>query len=284
MSNKLAPFYIKHRQHRALVKNMKSFCRQHPSRIGIGMGDGQHYSLEVLDVPAEQSEDGTLTPRKQTEIIEDLIRHIHSQGGSILSTQFASFWAKHPGHQRVTQSMTMWTLIERHPRRLSIVNVDGPVYRIEVLDAPSELREGQDHSPLQQRNETLQDLIDFIQERGGTVGLEMLDAFRGGFDDNLEAYLCENPETFMAVPSSDGGAMVSLPPHVSRAKPSGRWSKAHGSQAMSKVQQHQDLEGAEDSSACFQAVGVRVCLRCDLAPVALFPFYIYFLFVFLDIT
>lgn len=68
----------------------------------------------------------------------------------------------------------------------------------------------------------------------------------GDFNEGLEAYLHRNPETFMVVPSSDGGAMVSLTPHMARAKPSGRWSKAHGSQAMAKMKEDRDVEVAED--------------------------------------
>lgn len=44
---KLQPFYAKYPAHRALVKNMRSFCEAHPGRILISAGEGPHYSLKV---------------------------------------------------------------------------------------------------------------------------------------------------------------------------------------------------------------------------------------------
>lgn len=46
-SEKLAPFYVKYPGHRGLVKNMRSFCEQHPDRISISSGHGVHYRLQV---------------------------------------------------------------------------------------------------------------------------------------------------------------------------------------------------------------------------------------------
>ena len=46
-SEKLGPFYFNYPGHRGLVKNMRSFCEQHPDRISISSGHGDHYRLQV---------------------------------------------------------------------------------------------------------------------------------------------------------------------------------------------------------------------------------------------
>lgn len=54
---KLLPFYDGHPEHRTLLKSVglsiTGFCKQHPSRIRVGPGDGPHLRLHVL--PCEQS-------------------------------------------------------------------------------------------------------------------------------------------------------------------------------------------------------------------------------------
>lgn len=46
-SEKLQPFYAKYPTYRPLVKNMRSFCEQHPDRILLTAGEGPHYSLKI---------------------------------------------------------------------------------------------------------------------------------------------------------------------------------------------------------------------------------------------
>ena len=50
--DQLAPFYKQHPEHRTLLKSMglsiNAFCKQHPSRIWVGRGDGPHLWLHVL--------------------------------------------------------------------------------------------------------------------------------------------------------------------------------------------------------------------------------------------
>ena len=135
LSNKLGHFYMKHPQHRGLVKNMKSFCQQHPSRISIGMGDGDHYSLEVSAMPSGKSEEG-LSPQKQKEILQDLIRFINERGGSVGTEELQPFFTRHPGHRELIRPVSHFC--KQHPKQIKVGPGNKPHVRLHVLSVKPE--------------------------------------------------------------------------------------------------------------------------------------------------
>ena len=121
--------------------------------------------MKAMDLPAA----------KQEEIFRDLIRHILSQGGSILSNQLAPFYTEHPQHKGLVKNMK--SFCEQYPHSIAVRMGDGQRcdYSLEVSAMPS--GNSPDGLSAQKREEILQDLILFIKERGGSVGTEELQPF-----------------------------------------------------------------------------------------------------------
>ena len=87
-SEKLSAFYLKHPAHRNLVKNMRSFCQQHPDRIQICAQAGPHYGLRIVQL-------------KEKEVVDQLCAYIQKRGGSVSLADLEGFNAQHPACRRV---------------------------------------------------------------------------------------------------------------------------------------------------------------------------------------
>ena len=126
---------------------------------------------------------GDISSEKCEEILQDLIRHIHLQGGYIFSNELATFYAKHAGHEGLIKTMTMRKFILQYPDRLSATTIEWPIYRIDLLDTP-ELQQDSQLS-VEQSQDILQDLIHFIEGHGegGSIGAEKLGPF---YDEHPE--------------------------------------------------------------------------------------------------
>eukprot|EP00438_Fugacium_kawagutii_P003680 Skav224250 [mRNA] locus=scaffold939:1551211:1563644:- [translate_table: standard] len=82
-SERLQPFYAKYPSHRALVKNMRSFCEQHPDRILITAGEGPHYSLKV-------------SVWKDEDVLGLLRSFMEKCGGAVALSDLADFSFRQP--------------------------------------------------------------------------------------------------------------------------------------------------------------------------------------------
>ena len=82
-SEKLSAFYAKHPAHRSLVKNMRSFCEQHPDRISIRATEGCHYSLKIA-------------VWKEDKVVDLLRTFMQKRNGTVTLADLEGFSTRHP--------------------------------------------------------------------------------------------------------------------------------------------------------------------------------------------
>lgn len=82
-SEKLGAFYAKNPAHRSLVKNMRSFCEQHPDRIAIEATEGPHYSLKIAVL-------------KEDKVVDLLRTFMQKRNGTATLADLEGFSTRHP--------------------------------------------------------------------------------------------------------------------------------------------------------------------------------------------
>lgn len=109
-TERLQPFYARHPTYRALVKNIRTFCAQHPDRISVSAAAGPHYCLKVpmtkdhkaiAKANLKGKGKGKGTPPTQTAqmVAANLALYAHQSGGSLMGSQMGDYYKAHPTHK-----------------------------------------------------------------------------------------------------------------------------------------------------------------------------------------
>eukprot|EP00434_Breviolum_minutum_P017372 symbB.v1.2.015339.t1/scaffold1094.1/size138377/4 len=157
-SEKLGAFYAKHPAHRSLVKNMRSFCEQHPDRIAIEATEGPHYSLKIAVL-------------KEDKVVDLLRTFMQKRNGTATLVDLEGFSTRHPSCGKAIHSggRSLTQFLLQHRNEFTVEEKSGILMKVSL----GSLASSSSLEYLRSRQVAAQ-LALYLEERAGSMQASVL--------------------------------------------------------------------------------------------------------------